>query len=915
MKELTELKQTGEAPEWLTEESLKTLMGGYLLPNETPKGMWQRAARASATALNKPELEEKFFDLMWKNWLCLSTPVAANSGVDRGLNISCFGSYVPDSVVGIFDTVKEIAMLSKHGGGTSAFFGDVRGRGEKIKGNGKSDGVIPFNKIFDSTVLGVSQGGVRRGAFASYLPVTHPDIHEFLEMRRPSGDLNRQCLNIHHGVTITDDWMQKVVNGDKEARELWIKIMKTRFETGEPYLLFIDNANNQAPETYKKNDLKIKASNLCLQEDTLVLTKNMGHQPIKNLVGKTVEIWDGINWVKNNQFRKTGQSELLRVTLKDGSHMDVTPYHKFILETGEKIEAQDLSVGSILKHHSQVVSTRIENQKAAYLKGFLVAEGTKLNDRPVLQIYDKKNVCQQKLQESLEELGEPIEINTNAKTEIKFRFEPKNNRSIMEGLAPFKYELFEWSTKYKERLPKSIFNWSFENKVDFIAGVMDGDGTVVDNTESTCYQIASIHKQWILQFQQLLKTLGLYSSVNLMRKAGTTDFHDGYGAYKTKDCYRLTISNVSARKLAQICDFQRLKKFPQKKGYNTKPNFITVAKIEKLEGTYDVYCTTVPTTNNFALSNGLMTGNCSEIFLHSDEKHTFVCCLSSLNLARWDEWKDTDAAYLSTWFLDGVMQEFINKTEGKEGFERARAFAIKSRALGLGVLGFHTLLQEKMLDFEGLPTYLLNKQIFKKLQKETTRASEDLAKEYGEPEWCVGFGVRNTHRMALAPTVSNSLISGGVSAGIEPIIANAYANKSAKGTFLVQNKTLEKLLESKGQNTALVWSSIVNNEGSVQHLDCLTKEEKEVFKTAREINQFALVKLAADRQQFIDQGQSVNLFFPANVNPKYFSEVHIEAWKQGMKSLYYCRTTSALKADSGSREYKRESTECVMCEG
>lgn len=568
MKELTELKQAGEAPEWLTEESLKTLMGGYLLPGETPKGMWQRAAKASAMALKKPELEEKFFDLMWKNWLCLSTPVAANSGVDRGLNISCFGSYVPDSVAGIFDTVKEVAMLSKHGGGTSAFFGDVRGRGEKIKGNGKSDGVIPFNKILDSTVLGVSQGGVRRGAFASYLPVTHPDIHEFLEMRRPSGDLNRQCLNIHHGITITDDWMQKVVDGDKEARELWIKIMKTRFETGEPYLLFIDNVNNANPECYKANNLKVKASNLC-----------------------------------------------------------------------------------------------------------------------------------------------------------------------------------------------------------------------------------------------------------------------------------------------------------------------------------------------------------DEIQLFSDEKHTFVCCLSSLNLARWDEWKDTDAAYLSTWFLDGVMQEFINKTEGKEGFERARAFAIKSRALGLGVLGFHTLLQEKMLDFEGLPAYLLNKQIFKKLQRETTRASEDLAKEYGEPEWCVGFGVRNTHRMALAPTVSNSLISGGVSAGIEPIIANAYANKSAKGTFLVQNKTLEKLLESKGQNTALVWSSIVNNEGSVQHLDCLTKEEKEVFKTAREINQFALVKLAADRQQFIDQGQSVNLFFPANVNPKYFSEVHIEAWKQGMKGLYYCRTTSALKADSGSREYKRESTECVMCEG
>jgi len=262
-----------------------------------------------------------------------------------------------------------------------------------------------------------------------------------------------------------------------------------------------------------------------------------------------------------------------------------------------------------------------------------------------------------------------------------------------------------------------------------------------------------------------------------------------------------------------------------------------------------------------------------------------------------------------------VMEEFIIKSENKPGFERAHNFSKKSRAVGLGALGFHSLLQGKNLSFEDLQTYLLNGQIFKQMREQADEATKELAKEYGEPEWCKGFERRNTHCLAVAPTVSNSIISGNVSAGIEPFAANAFAQKTAKGTFLQKNKHLKKILSELGKDNEEVWKSIVNNVGSVQHLDFLSEEQKKVFLTAREVNQFILIKLAADRQKHLDQGQSLNLFFPSNADPKYFNEVHIEAWKQNLKTLYYTRTGSVLKGDSGSRQYKREASECSYCEG
>lgn len=703
---LETLKEAGEAPEWMTEEGFMTLNGTYLLPGETPRQMWWRVCNSVAGYLKKPEMAAKFFDLLWKNWLGLASPVAANCGTDRGLPISCFSTLVPDSIDGIMDRMHELATMTKNGGGVGVHWGKVRGRNSTIRGNGKSEGVVPFIKIQDSTTVGVSQGGVRRGASATYLPVDHADFWEYMRMRRPEGDQNRQCQNVHHGINVTDEFMQSLKDGHVENRLKWQEILKTRMETGEPYIFFTDTVRKSRPETYKNNNLEVNGSNICcLAGDTLVTTKT-GPRRIDELCGETVEIWDGLDWVVTDTFSERGKDKLFRVTVANRTFVDCNDKHRWF--------AANTPEGPF-----EVVLTK--DLKA----------------------------------------GQFLECNYDGKA---------TGMSMVESVVP--------------------------------------------------------------------------------------------------------LGN---------------KKYP-------------------------VYCPTLPTTGKFALANGLMTGN-TEILLATDEDHSFVCCLSSLNLARWDEWKDTDAVELSIWFLDGVLSEFIDKASKIHGMERSVRAAVAGRALGLGVFGFHTYMQENSIVLDGFECFQLNAQMFSGIKRGAERATQELAAEYGEPEWCKGHGRRNTHLIALAPTVSNSLISGNLSPSIEPWAANVFVQKSAKGTIIQKNKTLTKLLELRGQNTEAVWKSIEQENGSVQHLDCLTPHEKEVFLTAKELNQFVIIKLAAQRQRWIDQGQSVNLFFPENSDPKYIHAVHVAAHEEGLRTLYYLRTSSVIRGDAGSREYRRESTECKACEG
>ncbi len=561
--ELEELKKQNEAPEWLDDISYSTLTNGYLMQNETPRQMWERISKASASYQNNQDWKE-YFNLFWNNWLCASTPILTNSGTDRGLNISCYGQNVSDSLASIFDNLKETAMLTKNGGGIGKYYGNVRGRGSEIKGNGKSQGIIPWLKIEDSAIISLSQGSSRRGSEAIYLDINHPDIEEFLEIRKPTGDINRRCINLHTAVCIDNKFMSDIISGDKNKRNLWSKLLEMRFTTGSPYIQYTDNINDNNPECYNHHGLKVT--------------------------------------------------------------------------------------------HSQL---------------------------------------------------------------------------------------------------------------------------------------------------------------------------------------------------------------------------------------------------------------CNEIMLHSSDTETYVCCLSSMNLARWNEWKDTNAVNLAIRFLDGQMSEFIDKANKQIGLEKAVRFSERHRALGLGALGFHSLLQQKNISFESLQAKILNTQIFKHLDIESKKATKELALEYGEPFYCKGFGIRNTHRLAIAPTTSNAIISGDVSQSIEPWASNVFAQKTAKGTFIRKNRSLQKLLKELNKDTIEVWNEINENQGSVKTLDFLTEEQKEVFKTAREINQHIIIKLASDRQKFIDQGQSLNLFFDTTADPKYINEVHLEAWKQGLKGLYYVRSSTVIKGDS--IDYKSAS-DCTYCE-
>ena len=565
VEDYTQWERGKDYPEFFDDVALSTISKGYLIPGETPRKAYRRVANSVAERLNRPDLAAKFFKYIWNGWIGLASPVLSNTGTDRGLPISCFGIDTPDSVRGIGLTNAELMRLTSYGGGVGISLSRIRGRGAEITGNGQSEGIVPWAKIYDSTIIATNQGSVRRGAASVNLDINHIDVKEFMQIRRPKGDPNRQCLNLHQAVVVDDAFMKRLQDRDSEAMSLWLEILKSRVETGEPYIMFKDNVNKDNPLAYRMNNLDVSMTNIC-----------------------------------------------------------------------------------------------------------------------------------------------------------------------------------------------------------------------------------------------------------------------------------------------------------------------------------------------------------TEITLHTDEEHSFICCLSSLNLAKYDEWKNTDVVEIATYFLDGVMEEFIQKTNGKDSMIRTHRSAKKGRALGLGVMGWHTFLQQKNLAFNSIGATAWTHTIFSDIKIKAEAASRQMALEYGEPTWCKGTGMRNTHLLAIAPTVSNSRINN-CSAGIEPQPANIYVFNGAKGTFIVKNPELEKLLVEKKHNTTRVWDQIMGDNGSVMGLsnDILTEDEKEVFMTFPEINQLALVQQAATRQKYIDQTQSLNLAFDPTDSPKWINQVHMEAWKLGVKTLYYLRTDSVIKGDLGSRTTE----DCLSCDG
>ena len=542
---------------WLNEESEQILNRGYLLKGETTQKAIERVATAAAQRLYKPELAEAFIEMIEKGWMSLSSPIWANMGTERGLPISCFNVYVPDHIEGITHKLGEVIMQTKIGGGTSGYFGELRERGSAVTDNGKSSGAVSFMRLFDTAMDTISQGGVRRGAFAAYLDIDHDDIKEFLDIK----NIGNPIQNLFTGVCVPDYWMQDMIDGDKDKREIWAKVLESRQQKGLPYIFFTDNVNRNKPEVYKDKEMQIYASNLC-----------------------------------------------------------------------------------------------------------------------------------------------------------------------------------------------------------------------------------------------------------------------------------------------------------------------------------------------------------SEIALPSSKDESFVCCLSSMNLELYDEWKDTEAVKLATYFLDAVMSEFIAKTEGNYYLTSAHNFAKNHRALGLGVMGWHSYLQKNMISFESLEAKMLTNQIFKEIEDKALKASQDLARIYGEPSILKGYGRRNTTLLAVAPTTSSSAILGQTSPGIEPFSSNYYKAGLAKGNFMRKNKYLKALLEQKGLDTEETWRSIMLNHGSVQHLPELNQEEKDVFKTFKEISQYEIILQASIRQKYIDQAQSLNINIPSNLSVKEVNRLLIEAWKLGVKTLYYQRSQSV------SKEFVNNIVSCTSCE-
>ncbi len=551
---------------WVNDNTRAFMSRGYLVDGQTTEERVRYIAENAEKILGKAGFADKFEKYMSLGWISLATPVWANFGLKRGLPISCFGSFVADDMANILHTQSEVGMMSKYGGGCSAYFGDLRARGSEITQNGHSSGPVHFMQLFEKILDVVSQGATRRGVFAAYLPVEHPDILEFLDI----GTEGNPIQKINHAVTVTNKWMEEMIAGDADKRAIWAKVIQRRGEIGYPYIIFVDNANDQKPQVYKDKNLPIYASNVC-----------------------------------------------------------------------------------------------------------------------------------------------------------------------------------------------------------------------------------------------------------------------------------------------------------------------------------------------------------SEIMLPSNRDWSFVCCLSSINIMHYDDWKDTDLVETMTYFLEAVMTEFITKLEAMRDhedadkrlafrfMERPYNFAVANRALGLGVLGYHSYLQSKGLAFESDEAGQLNTEIFKLMQERSQAASAEMAKEMGEPEILKGYGRRHTTTMAIAPTTSSAFILGQVSQGIEPIWSNCYIKDVAKLKVVIKNPTLETLLEEKGRNTKDVWDSIRDNDGSVQHLDFLTDDEKAVFRTFAEIDQSKLIDHAAERQQYIDQGQSLNVMVAPDTPVKEINQLYLKAWKQGCKALYYQHSMNAAQQLSRKKIQER----------
>ena len=840
------MNQTYNNYYWLNDEARTFLSRGYI--SESAEDRIKEIATKAEEYLGIEGFAEKFETYMAKGYYSLSTPVWINFGKNKGLPISCYGSNVPDTMNGILDTAREIGLMSKYGGGTSAYLGNLRPRGTAISTGGHADGPVHYAMLYDTVVDVCKQSEARRGACAVYLPLEHKDIDEFLNIATEGNPIQ----NLQYGVSVSDQWLQEMKNGDTEKRKKWAKVIQRRSEIGFPYILFKDNANNNTP--YKDLNMEITASNLCLTADQRVLTSK-GYLTVKELEAECNELvlFNGQEKVMASpMLLRDSNSEILKITYANGMTQKVSPNHGIAVindtEKGiQRVEAKDLKIGDYVATQTQKgLFGDLNMSEEAFLLGSYQSK-----------IQLRRMDC----------IQAPLALDTE------------------------KPEIPSWLWISTEETV-----WSYLNGLLCAHGIVSG----VDTDYLELYYLDT-HRDFLAELQILFTNLGLSCHLEHVEQQDKPEKRANLSWYRLVFNTKKDLSLID-EKTHILCHRQiDVENIKNKEESESRTR---VWYIEKLDNE-PVYCPTVFNDEHIFVSNGLKTFNCSEIMLPTDHENSFVCCIGSINLLHWDEIENTDAVETYIQFLNAVMDEFIVKSNGLHGMERANNFAKNHRAIGLGVLGYHSFLQSKLIPFESLKAKYYNNHIFKTIRERSENTSMALYESNPSKYACIRPGYANTTLIAIAPTKSSSFILGQVSMGIEPIKSNYFVKDLAKIRTIYKNPYLLGELEKYGLNNEQTWDSIMVKDGSVQHLDFPTKE---VFKTFLEISPKEIVLQAAQRQKYIDQSQSLNLMIHPSISAKDINQLYLYAHEEGVKTLYYQYSQNSAQA------FARNILECVNCE-
>ena len=894
----------------------------------TVEDTWRRVARALAAPEQVPsEWEPRFYDAMENFRFIPAGRILAGAGTERSVTqINCFVmSTIPDSLDGIFTNLREAALTMQQGGGIGYDFSTLRPKGSFVKGvEADASGPLSFMDVWDAMCKTLMSAGTRRGAMMAVIRCDHPDVFEFVNAKHKRGRLTQFNMS----VLVTDAFMEAVkedrqwilhfpceapfsdVEPDNtrvlRARVLWDAIMRSTYDHAEPGVIFIDRVN-------AKNNLhyceKIYATNPCFSADTIIVTDAGGKQ-IKDLVGQVVNVWDGDQWVTVDNFRVTGHDQpMLNIVLQDGSSFRVTPLHDMILEDGKHQFAQELHIGDKLEPSSVEYDGTV-SIRAAYLKGFLVGDGSLQRDsRPSLYLYEPKYCCKQRLIDSASEITDTI-VRTNAIENLGFVEQTTDIQSslCMTGLSVRMEELHAWCQDYKASLPKEIHCWDRRSKCEFIAGLFDADGAAMDKTNEFGYRLYSIHKNTLESIQTLLKSMGVRSKVTQMPG----------GTYQTQDCWRLTVAQAASIRLAKQVRFARLQDFSDRTViYNVRSKANTIASIEPSGIDELVYCCTVPTNHRLSLGVGITTGQCGEQPLPPYGS----CLLGSINLAALVKDPFTNQARIDLNDLEWLVPTAVRMMDNvydvtKFPLPQQQEEAWLKRRIGLGVTGLADALLMCGWRYGTDAAAQITVDWMTSIEDRAYKASCELAKEKGafplfnRDGWmaCDTFqrlpqrirgeiaehGMRNSHLMSVAPTGTISLFANNVSSGVEPIFAFDFKRK------ILQKDGVTKVEEEVSDYAISQFLRLVNNWPVEQRMALLSNLPPQ-FVTAQDLSPDEHLIMLAAAQSRCDTGISKTINLPESISFDDFKDVYWKAYNLGCKSCTTYRpndiTGSILSVD------------------